>query len=157
MKTAFTSVLLFVLLTSSIFAQKALTNTTLNTLDGKTVNLNEIAKRNQLTIVVFWAIWNNNSVNELNALNGKLSVPIYAVSIDPKSEEAEVLPFVQNKTWKYNFLLDPNKEVFRGVGGTFPPLILIVDNTGKVVWEKQNFTAGDEAAIVAKVNELGGK
>ena len=149
MKTAFTSVLLFVLLTSSIFAQKALTNTTLNTLDGKTVNLNEIAKRNELTIVVFWAIWNNNSVNELNALNGKLSVPFYAVSIDPKSEEAE--------TWKYNFLLDPNKEVFRGVGGTFPPLILIVDNTGKVVWEKQNFTAGDEAAIVAKVNELGGK
>jgi len=26
-----------------------------------------------------------------------------------------------------------------------------------VLWEKQNFTAGDEAAIVAKVNELGGK
>ncbi len=129
MKTAFNSALLFVLFTSSIFAQKILTNTTLNSLDGKTVILSEIAKSNKLTVVVFWAIWNNNSVNELNSLNGKLSVPFYAVSIDPKTEEAKVLPFVQSKAWKYNFLLDPNKELFRGVGGTFPPLILIVDNT----------------------------
>lgn len=157
MKTAFTSSLFFALFTSSILAQKTVPATTLNTLDGKPVTLSEAVKKNKLTVVVFWAIWNNNSVNELNALNGKISVPFYAVSINPKTEEAKVLPFVQNKTWKYNFLLDPNKELFRALGGTFPPLILIVDNAGKVLYEKQNFTAGDEAVIMAKVNELGGK
>jgi hypothetical protein len=157
MKTAFVSTLFFALFASSMIAQKTVPAATLNTLDGKTVTLSDAAKNNKITVVVFWAIWNNNSVNELNALNGKISVPFYAVSIDPKTEEAKVLPFVQAKTWKYNFLLDPNKELFRALGGTFPPLILIVDNTGKVLWEKQNFTAGDEAAIIAKVNELSGK
>lgn len=156
MKTAFVTTLLFALFTTSILAQKTVPATTLNTLDGKTVTLSEAVKNNKVTVIVFWAIWNNNSVNELNALNGKTNVPFYAVSIDPKSEEAKVLPFVQTKTWKYNFLLDPNKELFRALGGTFPPLILIVDNTGKVLYEKQNFTNGDEAIVLAKLNELNG-
>lgn len=157
MKTTIISTLIFALFVCNIFAQKSVPAATLNTLDGKTLNLSETVKNNKITVIVFWAIWNNNSVNELNALSGKISAPFYGVSIDPKSEEAKVLPFVQGKNWKYTFLLDPNKELFRGLGGTFPPLILIVDNTGKVLWEKQNFTAGDEAAIVAKVEELSGK
>jgi AhpC/TSA family len=157
MKTAFTSILFFALFTSSILAQKTVPATTHNTLDGKTVTLSEAVKKNKLTVVVFWAIWDNNGVNELNALNSKLTVPFYAVSIDPKTDESKVLPFVQGKNWKYNFLLDPNKELYRGLGGKFPPMILIVDNTGKVLYEKQGFVAGDEAIIIAKVNELSGK
>jgi hypothetical protein len=157
MKKTIFSTLLFVLITTSIFSQKTVPATTLNTLDGKTVSVNEVVKNNNITVIVFWAIWDNNGVNELNALNSKITAPFYAVSIDPKTDESKVLPFVQAKNWKYNFLLDPNKELYRALGGKFPPMVLIVDNTGKVLYEKQGFAAGDEAIIIAKVNELSGK
>jgi len=156
MKTFFT-IALTTVLTTAAFAQKTISNTTLNTLDGKTVNLSETVKNNPITVLVFWAIWDAKGANELNALQGKITVPFYAISIDAKAEEAKVLPFVQSKNWKYNFLLDPDKTLFRSVGGVFPPFIVIVDNTGKVLWQKQGFADGDEAAIIAKVNELSAK
>ncbi len=157
MKTAFVTTLLFALFTTSILAQKTVPATTLNTLDGKTVTLSEAVKNNKLTVVVFWAIWDAKGANELSALQGKINVPLYAVSIDAKTEEAKVLPFVQSKNWKYNFLLDPEKTLFRSVGAVFPPFLVIVDNTGQVIWQKQGFVAGDEVAIVAKINELSSK
>lgn len=156
MKTIFTLALSAVL-TTTTFAQKTIGTATLNTLDGKTVTLSETVKNNQITVLLFWAIWDAKGANELSALQGKISVPFYAISIDAKAEEAKVLPFVQSKNWKNNFLLDPDKSLFRSVGAVFPPFIVILDNTGKVIWQKQGYVAGDEDTIVAKVNELSGK
>lgn len=159
MKNIVWSIFTSIFITSISWAQstKELPATALATFDGKTTSIKEEVKKNKITVLVFWAMWNNPSVNELSILNTKTTVPVYAVSVDAKDKETQVLPFAQSKGWKFKFLFDPNKDFFRGVGGTFPPMIYIVNAEGKVLWEKQGFVEADESIILAKITELQGK
>ncbi|MFM7023496.1 MAG: TlpA family protein disulfide reductase [Flavobacteriales bacterium] len=148
----------FALLTLGMNAQeKVLPSVNLSSIDGKTVNLKEAVKGNKVTVVSFWAMWCTNCVAQYNSLTTKmneLNVPFYAVSIDAKEHETEIIPFIKNKGWKFNFLLDPDKQVFRSLGATFPPHLFIVNAQGKVLWEQKIFNENSEAEFLAKLKEL---
>ena len=136
---------------------KTLPSIALSSIDGKQVNLKEAVQGHKVTVVSFWAMWCTNCVTQYTSLAGKMNeinVPFYAVSIDAKDQEAKVTPFIQSKGWRFSFLLDPDKQVFRALGATFPPHLFIVNAQGKVLWEQRIFNENSEAEFLAKLKEL---
>jgi cytochrome c biogenesis protein CcmG/thiol:disulfide interchange protein DsbE len=139
---------------------KTLPSIALTSIDGKTVNLKDAVQGNKITVISFWAMWCSNCVLQYNSLATKMNeigVPFYAVSIDAKDQEAKVTPFIQGKGWRFSFLLDPDKQLFRALGATFPPHIFIVNAHGKILWEQRVFNENSEAELLQKIKELHGK
>ncbi|MCX6183406.1 MAG: TlpA disulfide reductase family protein [Bacteroidetes bacterium] len=137
--------------------EKTLPSVSLSSIDGKSVNLKDAVHGHKVTVVSFWAMWCTNCLTQYNSLATKMNeinVPFYAVSIDAKDQEAKVTPFVQSKGWRFSFLLDPEKQVFRALGATFPPHLFIVNAQGKVLWEQRIFNENSEAEFLAKLKEL---
>ena len=141
-------------------AEKTLPSLPLSSIDGKSVDLKEAVQKNKITVISFWAMWCNNCVSQYNSLAAKMNevnVPFYAVSIDPKDQEAKVTPFIQSKGWRFSFLLDPEKQLFRAMGATFPPHIFIVNAQGKILWEQRLFNENSEAELLQKIKEFSAK
>ena len=53
-------------------------------------------------------------------------VKIYAVSLDEAQNEQRVKPFVENKGWEYEVLLDPNGDFKRQLGVSDPLMCLLL-------------------------------
>lgn len=159
----FLTLLSFAFLTFGIAdgqTEKVLPSLELSSIDGKMVNLKEVVKGNKITVVSFWAMWCTNCVSQYTSLTPKINeigVPFYAISIDAKDQEAKVTPFIQSKGWRFSFLLDPDKQLFRTLGATFPPHIFIVNANGKVLWEQRVFNENSEAELLKKIKELSEK
>jgi peroxiredoxin len=158
--TALTLLALFSVAT--IFAQieKTVPSLDLVSIDGKKINLKTALAANKLSLVSFYAMWCNNCVTQYNSFSTKvndLGIPVFAVSIDAKEQEAKVTPFLKEKNWHFSYLLDPEKQLFRAMGATFPPHLFLVNAEGKVLWEQRVFNEKSEAELLQKIIEFSGK
>jgi thiol-disulfide isomerase/thioredoxin len=87
-------------------------------------------------LVNMWATWCGPCVREVPVLvdfarraAGKVGV----VGIDTEDEPGQALVFAQQYAMHYPSLVDPDGKVLRSSGGG-PPITLLVDATGKVVF-----------------------
>jgi len=153
--------ILFLLFTTSINAQKQMPNIDLNSISGETVNPSkDFNEKDKLYVFSFWATWCAPCINELEAIHKKqeswkenLNLEIIAVSIDDARTQKRVKPFLNGKGWSFNVLLDTNQELKRSLSIVNVPYTIVVKNS-KIVFVSNGYSQGSEDELYSKMKEL---
>lgn len=152
------------LIATAIGASAALPSVNLKDINGKSVNTAELSNDGKPFVISFFALWCKPCNRELKAINEvyeewqeETGVKLIAVSIDEAQNEQKVKPFVMNKGWEYEVLLDPNGEFKRQLGVNDIPHVFVVDGEGNIVWNHQGYVDGGEEDILEAVKKALGK
>ncbi len=133
-------------------------------INGKTVNIKNVAKEGQITVISFWATWCSPCKKELDNVaelypewQKKYNVQLIAVSIDDARTSAKVKSTVNSKAWDYTVLLDSNEELKRALNVNSVPFTLLINQKGEIVYQHTGYKAGDELKLQEKIKELAAK
>jgi peroxiredoxin len=143
------------------YSQKQMPNIELQSIAGKTYNLNsDFSDNDKLYIFSFWATWCAPCINELEAIHKKypswkekLDCEIVAISIDDSKTLKRVKPFLNGKGWTYDVLLDSNQELKRALSIVNVPYTIVVKNN-KIVYVSNGYSQGSEEELFNKLLTL---
>lgn len=154
-------VLLLISFKSDSNINKQIPFVTLNKMEDGTINTKEFTKSGKPTIISFWSITCLPCMKELIAINKKYDqwqketgVTLYAVSTDPKSLAMRVPIIAKKKGWKFPILKDEEKTLFSKMGVTHLPYTIVLDKTGKIIYEHNSYKEGDEEEIYKVLKSL---
>lgn len=154
-------VLAAVFFTVAAYAQKTLPSANVKTLEGQTINVQELGKTGKITVISFWATWCSPCKKELDAImdyydewQEKYGIELVAISVDDARSAAKVPGMVKEKGWKYRILLDPAKELQTAANIQAVPHTYVLDQNGVIIFEHNGYTPGDELELEDLFKEL---
>ncbi len=144
------------------FAQtKTLPSVNVKTLEGQTLNVQDLGKSGKITIISFWATWCSPCKKELDAIKDyyedwqkEYDVQLIAISVDDARTAAKIPAMVAEKGWAYRILLDANKEFQQAANVSSVPYMLLLDKSGNIVFEHTGYAPGDELELEEKIKAL---
>ena len=142
--------LLFILFFNVGFSQKSIPNTTLTTLEGKTVNIQDEISEDKITVLSFWATWCVPCINELDAISEvyedwqeSTNMELIAISTDDSRTQKRIRPMINGKGWPYKILLDKNQELKRALNISTIPQTFIMKGS-KIIYIHSGYSPGVE-------------
>lgn len=130
-------------------------------LDGKAFNTSKINNNGKPIVISFWATWCKPCIQELANMHDlyqkwqkETGVKVIAVSIDDSRSSKKVKPFVNGRSWTYEFLLDENSEFKRAMNVNNPPHTFLIDGNGNIVYEHNGYAPGDENKLYQEIKKL---
>ena len=130
-------------------------------MEGNSVNFSKISNNGKPMIISFWATWCKPCKAELNTIAeeyddwvDETGVKLVAVSIDDACSSSRVEPYVNAQGWEYLVLMDPNSDLRRAMGVNNVPHTFLVNGAGKIVWDHNNYSPGDEEELYEKLIHL---
>ncbi len=133
----------------------------IKTLNGETFNTAGIKNADGPIFLSFWATWCKPCIKELIAVDEnyvdwqeETGFKVYAVSIDDSKSMNRVAPFVNGRGWEFEILLDPNSDFKRAMNVINVPHSFILDKNGKIVWQHNSYSPGDEDEIYEILKKL---
>lgn len=130
-------------------------------LSGKIVNTSKFNNGGKPYIINFWATWCSPCKRELSNIADvyddwvdETGVKIIAVSIDDSRNAHKVKPYIDSKGWDYEIYIDENSDLARSMNVNNPPHTVLVDGSGKIVYEHNGYSPGDEDELYDKLKEL---
>lgn len=152
--------LLLIMVSFCAISQNELPKVDMTTLDGKTINSQELSTDDNVIVISLWATWCVPCLKELDAISvlyrdwqEETNVELYAVSIDDSRGVKRVKPLVNGKGWDYTVLLDTNNDFKRAIGAATVPLTLLVKNN-KIVYKHSGYSPGVEYELYEKIKEF---
>ena len=130
-------------------------------MEGNSVNFSKISNNGKPIIISFWATWCKPCKAELNTIAeeyddwvDETGVKLVAVSIDDARSSSRVEPYVNAQGWEYLVLMDPNSDLRRAMGVNNVPHTFLINGAGKIVWDHNNYSPGDEEELYEKLIHL---
>ena len=155
MKKSILSLLLFALM-FQVSAQ--LPKIKLKDVKGNSVDVSQISNNGKPIIISFWATWCKPCKAELNTIADEFDdwvdetgVKLIAVSIDDARSASRVEPYINAMGWEYTVLMDPNGNMKRAMNVNNVPHTFLLDGNGKIVWDHNNYSPGDEHELYEEV------
>lgn len=152
--------LTFIGLTFLAFAQeKTAPDFNLPDMNGKNYQLSENFGKGPI-LINFWATWCIPCREEMKKLKKiystyeKDGLQILSISIDDPKTVSKVRSFIRTNQYPFTVLLDTNNEVFQLYKGTNPPLSVLMDKEGKIVYDHTGYRKGDEKKLEAEIAAL---
>ena len=149
----------FLLISSLLFGQ--LPSVNIKDMEGNSLNFSKISNNGKPIIISFWATWCKPCKAELNTIAeeyddwvDETGVKLVAVSIDDARSSSRVEPYVNAQGWEYLVLMDPNSDLRRAMVVNNVPHTFLVNGAGKIVWDHNNYSPGDEEELYEKLIHL---
>ncbi len=150
------------LMAVAVFAQtKTLPSATIKTLQGQSLNVQELGKSGKITVISFWATWCSPCKKELDAVKDyydewkeKYGVELIAISVDDARTAAKIPAMIEEKGWPYRVLIDSNKEFQQAVNVNSVPFTLLLDAKGNIVFEHTGYAPGDELELEEQIKAI---
>jgi cytochrome c biogenesis protein CcmG/thiol:disulfide interchange protein DsbE len=137
---------------------KSLASANVKTLQGQTLNVQELGKSGKITVISFWATWCSPCKKELDAIKDyyedwqkEYGVELVAISVDDARTAAKIPAMVAEKGWTYRVLIDSNKEFQQTANVASVPYTLLLDQNGNIVFEHTGYAPGDELELEEKI------
>lgn len=134
---------------------------TVQKLAGGTISTSEFSKTGKPTVVSFWSTTCVPCIKELIAINKnyeqwkkETGVEVYAIATDDKRFENRIPTLVKKKGWAFPILKDTDKKLFNQLKVPNVPYTVVLDKTGKIVYEHNSYKAGDEKEIYRVLKSL---
>lgn len=150
--------------TNLLFGQQKIASADIKTLQGETVDLADIIKEKDLTVISFWATWCKPCQAELDAIadlypewQEDLDVQLVAITIDTQRQLSKVPGILSTKGWEYSVYSDANNVLKNQLGFQAIPQTYVVDSEGNILYNHSGYSAGDEYDLGDKLKELAGK
>jgi peroxiredoxin len=149
----------FLLLFTLIFQVNAqLPKINLKDVRGNSIDVSKISNNGKPIIVSFWATWCKPCKAELNTIAEEFDdwvdetgVKLVAISIDDARSASRVEPYINAMGWEYTVLMDPNGNMKRAMNVNNVPHTFLLDGNGKIVWDHNNYSPGDEHELYKEV------
>lgn len=150
MKSTKIWICLLVALVLSAATALAQASLTLQSLDGRTVDLSE--GRGRVVVLAFGATWTPLAAKELPAFQqladryAGRDATFYWVSVNSAKQgarhyasDADLRAFAARAGLKVTVLRDPDQAVYRALGSTGLPAVVVLDKTGQVAYRHIGF------------------
>lgn len=148
---------------TTLQAQQQISSAEIKTLKGETVDLADIIKEADLTVVSFWATWCKPCQAELDAIadlypdwQEELNVQLVAITIDTQRQLSKVPGLLSTKGWEYEVYSDANNVLKNQLGFQAIPQTYVVDSEGNILYNHSGYTSGDEYDLEDKLKALSG-
>lgn len=132
----------------------------LKSTDGKTYRTDSLGFSGPV-IFNFWATWCSPCKKELSNIfevyedwKSETGVTLVAVSIDDQKTITSVPVYADGKGWDYVILLDPNGDFKRMMGVNNVPHTFLVNKSGEIVYNHNNYSPGDEEILYQELLKL---
>jgi len=155
--------ILGVFVISSAFApiNNTLPDVEVKTLDGKSVNIQDMVGNEKITVISFWATWCSPCKRELDAITEvyedwqeEYNVELIAITIDDARSLAKVPAMVESKGWEYTILSDVKQDLKRALNFQTVPQTFLIDQNGEIVYTHNGYNPGDEFELEDKIIAL---
>ena len=145
----------------SLAQEKSLPNIDVKTLQGKTINIQDLENDGNPMVISFWATWCKPCKKELNTIaevyddwQEETGVKLIAISIDDTRSMSKVAPYVNSSDWDYEVYLDSNSDLKRAMGVSTVPHTFLINGEGKIVWNHKGYIDGDEEELYEQIQHL---
>lgn len=136
----------------------------IKTLDGKTINTQDLLKDGKITVVSFWATWCSPCKRELDLINEvyadwveQYDMQLLAITIDDARGLTKVPSMVNSKGWEFTVLADSKQELQQALSFQTVPQTYLLNQKGEIVYAHSGYNPGDEVELEEKIAELAKK
>ena len=160
-----TKIFLFVIVGSLLMAEDSsknkeiIPNVNLKDINKKKVNLVE-ASKDYYVLINFWNMACEPCKKEMKFLNqfhekyNEYGFKVISINMDTPRSMSKVKKYVKSSKYSFEVFQDPRMDVFRKMGGSIMPFVVIADNKGNVVNKHIGFNLGDEKSLELEIREL---
>jgi len=134
-------------------------NVNLKDINKKKVNLVE-ASKDYYVLINFWNMACEPCKKEMKFLNqfhekyNEHGFKVISINMDTPRSMSKVKKYVQSSKYSFAVLQDPRMSVFKKMGGSIMPFVVIADNKGNIVNKHIGFNLGDEKSLELEIREL---
>jgi len=131
----------------------------LSDLDGGLFKLSEHLSKGPI-LINFWATWcvpchaEMRKLKEIHERYASRGLTILAIAIDDPKTVGKVKSFVNTNRYPFQFLLDTDNKVFKLYQGSNPPLSVLLDKAGEIVYTHTGYRKGDEKKLAEQIVRL---
>ena len=93
-------------------------------------------------------------LNEFHKKYSKFNFKVVSINMDSPRSMSKVKKYVKSSKYEFEVLQDPRMSLFKKMGGSIMPFVVITDNEGKVVNKHIGYNLGDEKALEEEIQTL---
>ena len=127
--------------------------------EGKRIHLKSLLEEGPV-LLDFWATWCKPCVKAMPKLQKVYDkykdqgLTVVGVNEDGPRGQAKVKPFLRSKKLTFPIALDLDSSVANRMRVTAYPTTLLLDQDGIIVYRQAGFTSGQEAKLIAEIEQI---
>lgn len=128
-------------------------------INKKKIKLTDISK-DYYVLFNFWNMACEPCKKEMKFLNifhkryNEYGFKVISINMDTPRSMSKVKKYVKKSGYAFDVLQDPRMDVFKKMGGSIMPFVVLADNEGNIVNKHIGFNLGDEKALEEEIKEL---
>ena len=134
-------------------------NVTLKDIYKKKVNLLDISK-DYYVLFNFWNMACEPCKKEMKFLNqfhqkyNDYGFKVISINMDTPRSMSKVKKYVKSSKYAFEVLQDPRQDIFKKMGGSIMPFVVLADNDGNIINKHVGYNLGDEKALEEEIKAL---
>jgi len=131
----------------------------LKDINKKKIKLIDICKDNYV-LFNFWNMACEPCKKEMKFLNefhkkyNEFGFKVVSINMDSPRSMSKVKKYVKSSKYAFEVLQDPRMDLFKKMGGSIMPFVVIADNQGKIVNKHIGYNLGDEKSLEEEIKLL---
>ncbi len=153
--------MLFTLIFSedSLKSLEYIPDVTLKDINKKKVKLLDLSK-DKFVVFNFWNMACEPCKKEMKFLNkfhkkySDYNFKVISVNMDSPRSMSKVKKYVKSSKYEFDVLVDPRMSLFKKMGGSIMPFVVVVDDKGVISNKHIGYNLGDEVALEEEIKVL---
>ena len=93
-------------------------------------------------------------LNEFHQKYNEFGFKVVSINMDSPRSMSKVKKYVKSSKYVFEVLQDPRMNLFKKMGGSIMPFVVIADNQGKIVNKHIGYNLGDEISLEEEIKLL---
>ena len=93
-------------------------------------------------------------LNEFHQKYNKFGFKVVSINMDSPRSMSKVKKYVKSSKYAFEVLQDPRMNLFKKMGGSIMPFVVIANNQGKIVNKHIGYNLGDEISLEEEIKLL---